>query len=330
MSKKIIAFQIFIIIVLVALLFLYKGYRAPQGDTYIVAPITATTSIPADDTKMSGFPLINPGVTANLGKHFIINFKPLEDQLRGINDRYHQKTYIYFAFLNNAAWLGFNEDKLFTAASTVKVPLAMAIMKMVEQGKLSLSQSYTLDQLDLDSHFGDLYQVGADNSFTLEELLKIMLENSDNTAMNALYKVLKLIGVDDPFGDVYNFMGWQGVTDIGQVPKYNMINLKTLSNMFIALYNAKYDNVADSQQILNYLDNSTSNDELPAGVPQDISVAHKFGVNITDQTYSDCGIVYAPNRNYLLCLGSQGAPKKTADAFMVEASKAVYQYVINN
>lgn len=328
MNKKLILAQIAILLILTALLVVYMFARGPKGNTYIVAPITATSTVPG--VASSGeYPLINAAVTADLGKHFIINFKPLEDQFKGIQTGYLDKTYVYFAYLNNAAWIGIGEDTMFTAASTIKVPLAMAIMKMVENGQLSLSQSYTLDQLDLDSNFGTLYKVGADNSFTLQQLLEIMLENSDNTAMHALIKVASLIGVDDPFGDVYSFMGW-GATDFGKTPTYNLINLKTLSNMFIALYNAKYDNADDSQTILNYLDNSVENDEIVAGVPADVSVAHKFGVNAPDKTYSDCGIVYAPNRNFLICLGIVGSDQKTADTFMAEMAKAAYDYVMNN
>jgi len=325
--KKIVITQTVFILVVAGLLAVFLYAKRPVDETYIVAPITATSSLAG--TAANGLSLINPTVTAGIGKHFIINFKPLEDQFKGIQTGYPQKTYIYFAYLNNAAWIGSGEDQMFTAASTIKVPLAMSIMKMVEEGKLSLSQGYTLDQLDLDKHFGDLYKIGANKTLTLQQLLQIMLENSDNTAMNALDKAAMLSGVDDPFADVYDSMGWGG-TNFDDKPTYNKINLKTLSNMFIALYNAKYDNAQDSQLILDYLDNSTFKDQIPAGVPNGVSVADKFGVNAGDKTFSDCGIVYAPNRNFLLCLGSVGADQKAANSFMAEISKAAYDYVVKN
>ena len=328
-NSHIIKMQIALTAALAILLIAYFFMRGPHSNTYIVAPINAGSSS-IDGSPISQYPLVNPTVSANLGKHFIIDFKSLEDQYKGIQTKYPQKTYIYFAYLNNSAWVGIHEKTMFTAASTVKVPLAMAVMKNVEEGKLSLDQSYTLDQLDLDEHFGTLYQAGADKSFTLRELLKIMLENSDNTAMNALYKALNLVGVSDPFGDVYRAMGWDYQVELGQVPKYNQINLKTLSTMFIALYNAQYDTPQDSQLILSYLDNSVFNDQIPAGVPSSVSVAHKVGMYDTDQTYSDCGIVYAPNRNFLLCVGSLGAEQKAANQFMAEVSRASYNYVMKN
>jgi beta-lactamase class A len=278
---------------------------------------------------------INPTVVSRSNKHFIINFQPLKEKIADIQKEYANKTYIYFVYLNNASWVGLNEKDKFVAASTVKVPLAMSLFKAMEDGRLKLSDNYALEELDLSGGFGDLYKVGPDAKFTVEELVKIMLEKSDNTAMTAIVNIFSKLGINDPLADVYKSMGWGDgdeilFSDLGNIPNYQEITLKVLSDMFLALYNAQYVDAAHSQQILEYLSNSSFNDKIVAGVPQDITVAHKIGVSAENQTFSDCGIVYAPNRNYLLCLGSNGADEKTAAKFMAEVSKAAYQFVINN
>lgn len=278
---------------------------------------------------------INPTVTSNLNKHFIINFKPLKEQLLTIQNKYPQKTYIYFNYLNNAVWVGLNEKDLFTAASTVKVPLAMALFKAIEEGKLKLTDSYALEELDLDKNFGELYKVGSDKQFTIEELVKIMLEQSDNTAMMAIDNIFEKIGIGDPLAEIYGFMGWESgsvelIPEIGQLPNYQKINLKILSNMFLTLYNAQYVNIEHSQKILEYLSQSPFNDKIVAGVPETIPVAHKIGISAGDETFSDCGIIYVSSCQYLLCLGSNGKDEKSANKFMAEVSKVTYQFVINN
>jgi beta-lactamase class A len=283
----------------------------------------------------SSYELINPTVTSNLNKHFIINFQPLKEKLIAIQKKYPHKTYIYFVYLNNASWVGLNEKDLFTAASTIKVPLAMALFKAVEDGKLKLTDSYALDELDLDEGFGELYKVGPDKQFTIEELVKIMLEQSDNTATRGIDNIFRKIGIEDPFVDVYQSMGWERgsmelIPEMGQAPNYQDINLKILSNMFLALYNADYVNIENSNKILSFLASSPFNEKIVAGVPEDILVAHKIGIAAGKDTFSDCGIIYAPNRHYLLCLGSNGKDEKSANKFMAEISKVVYQYVINN
>ncbi|MBI4993182.1 MAG: serine hydrolase [Candidatus Magasanikbacteria bacterium] len=284
-------------------------------------------------TTTTDAPSINNTVTANLGKHFIINFKPLKTELEKIQKSYPQKTYIYFSYLNSGSWVGLNERDEFAAASTLKVPLAMALMKAVEEKKLKLSDSYSLEELDLNQYFGDLYKAGADKEFTVEELLKIMLEQSDNTAFNAMFTIFRRIGIDNPLGEVYGFLGWElapSIPEIGETPDYSKITLKTLANLFITLYDAKYVSVEYSNKLLAYLANTPFNDKIDAGVPEDVTVAHKIGTATLSETFSDCGIVYAPNRNYLLCLGSNGGDEKRAAKFMVEVSTAVYKYVINN
>jgi beta-lactamase class A len=274
------------------------------------------------------FSFLNPTALSDLGKHYIINFKPLREELEKIQKTYPQKTYIYFLYLNNGSWIDLNERDEFTAASTVKVPLAIAFFKSVEEGKINLDDAYTMEESNLDKDFGDLYTVGSGKSFTVRELVRIMLEYSDNTAKNALLNSLKQLGIKNPLQPVYESFGW--TFDFGENPNFTKINLKTLSNMFLALYNAKYVNVEHSQQILNHLTNTPFNEKIRGGVPESVLVAHKIGVSENDETFSDCGIVYAPNRNYILCAGSNGGNEEKANEFMKIISEMVYDYVINN
>ncbi|MCX6741119.1 MAG: class A beta-lactamase-related serine hydrolase [Candidatus Parcubacteria bacterium] len=312
-------------IILGALIILVVGIIVGRLDTVLFP----TKSAPREVT------FINPAVTSNLNKHFIINFKPLKDQLTAIQAAYHQKTYIYFDYLNNASWIGLNEKDDFTAASTIKIPLAMAMFKAAEEGKIKLTDTYSLESLGLDAGDSALAHLGANKQFTVEELIRVMLQTSDNVATIALNSIFERIGIDGPFADVYSALGWENNATVlipanGQPFNYQKINLKTLSNMFLALYNASYVNIEHSQQILSYLAYSSSADKITVGTPSTILIAHKVGISTTDNTFSDCGIIYAPSRNYLLCLGSTGSDEKTANQFMTEISQAVYQFIINN
>jgi beta-lactamase class A len=254
---------------------------------------------------------------------------PLRKDLEAIRARYPQQTYVYFAYLNNSSWIGLGERDRFYAASTTKVPLAMTILKAIEDKKLVLDQEYSLDELDLSSDFGTLYQKGPDATFSIRELLDIMLKQSDDTASVALLHILNKLGIASPLDDVYNSMGWEFNT-IGTTPDYKDITLKTLSNMFISLYNASYVSIDNSQLILDDLTKTPFDDQIVAGLPAGVRVAHKIGIADQYQVYSDCGIVYIPDRNYLLCLASQGVSQKNADAFMKEVSATVFSYVNSN
>lgn len=325
--KKLVGIQIILIIVLGVMLFVYV--RSATGKQPTVALVSQSALKMSNVGNTTTVSFINPAVTADLGKHYIINFKDLRQKYLDIQKTQKQKTFVYFAYLNNSSWIGLGEKEFFPAASTIKVPLAMAMYRMEEQGRLKLDQTYTLTELDLNTQFGELYKVGADKSFTIEELISIMLQYSDNTAMEAVIHIAELVGIKDPLKDVYAAMGWE-YTSLGSATTYIDINLKTLSNMFIALYNASYVSIEHSQDILGYLSRTLFNDSITAGVPDSIPVAHKIGVNDEVKAYSDCGLVYAPSRYYILCMGSVGAEPAKANDFMKQISQATYDFVIHN
>lgn len=302
--------------------FLIAGYLI--GHFCGFSQVPPASKLVATDTSF-----INPTVTSSVGKHFIINFKPLRDEYTQIQSQYKHKTYIYFAYLPNSSWVGLGEKDLFYAASTIKVPFAMSLYRSIESGLLKPDIKYAIREEDLNYGFGDLYKKGVDNELTVDELIRLMLERSDNTAMLALRSVNDASGIGDPFINVYQAMGWD--TDLlNQNRDYVLINLKTLSNMFLSLYNATYVNVDHSNDILRHLAESPFDDKIVAGVPASVPVAHKVGIAEDIKTYSDCGIVYVPNRHYLLCLGSIGASEKDASNFMKRVSEATYRYVVNN
>ncbi|MFA6407205.1 MAG: serine hydrolase [Candidatus Paceibacterota bacterium] len=276
--------------------------------------------------------LLNPSVTANLGKHYIVNIAPLREKLVALQREYKEKTYIYFLYLNNGVWIGLNEKDVFKAASTLKVPLAMSVMKTVEDGLIDLDKPYTIEASEVDGRFGELYKKGVGNEYTLGNLMEIMLEQSDNTAANAVNDLLIRLGINDPLANVYTALGWQYLEPpvVNETPNYADINLKTLTNIFLSLYNSTYLTPAHSQQILTYLANTPFNEKIAGGVAKDIPVSHKIGISADTGTFSDCGIVYAPNRNYVLCVGTNGMSEQKANEFMEKLSSSVYTYVVNN
>jgi hypothetical protein len=74
---------------------------------------------------------------------------------------------------------------------------------------------------------------------------------------------------------------------------------------------------------------------INAGVPQGITVAHKFGERVyvekinsidieTDQLH-DCGIVYCPKGPYLICIMTKGHNFDTLKSIIKEISRIAYE-----
>lgn len=75
-------------------------------------------------------------------------------------------------------------------SSTVKVPVAIAILEEVDAGRLSLDEELTLAQTDFVDGAGDMLQHKAGERFTLATLLQKSLRDSDSTATDMLIRKL--------------------------------------------------------------------------------------------------------------------------------------------
>jgi len=82
-------------------------------------------------------------------------------------------------------------DRAFPMASTMKVPVAVHILKLVDEGKLSLRQQVTLGPEDVYPEMGgpmDLH-LTAGSAITVRDLLHMMITVSDNNATDILIRL---------------------------------------------------------------------------------------------------------------------------------------------
>ena len=96
--------------------------------------------------------------------------------------------------LQSGATARVNADQAFPMMSVFKAPVAAAVLSSIDEGKLSLQQKVTVNRADvldgsavpsIGAHFH-----GEQMTFTVEQLLKAAVSESDNTAVDALVKVV--------------------------------------------------------------------------------------------------------------------------------------------
>lgn len=88
---------------------------------------------------------------------------------------------------NNELIFAYQEDKVMTAASSVKTAFAMGLMDRIERGERRLTDVVELKEEDYENGAGKItntFKVG--DKYTLAELLYETLVTSDNTAFHAL------------------------------------------------------------------------------------------------------------------------------------------------
>jgi beta-lactamase class A len=147
----------------------------------------------------------------------------------------------------------------------------------------------------------------------------LALVDSDNTATYVIADVLD----QESFDEVYEGL------DIDFVKNDANINIspKSYTSILKALYFSAILSKEHSQEILLMLSQTRFVDKLVAGIPEDVTVAHKIGIVSNKDVFHDCGIVYVPSRPYALCMFSQATEDVTRER-MRDVSRMIYEYVI--
>ncbi|MBP6962296.1 serine hydrolase [Candidatus Saccharibacteria bacterium] len=275
----------------------------------------------AQSKKASQFPWLANRLFTPQNDDMIINFTQLRETM---NDYYNEQKIplgVYFEYLPTGASVGVKDQLQVEIGSLAKVPAVMGIYKEIEKGNLKLEDILTVKEENLDDRFGDLWKEGAGKQLTVEEAVEYTLKQSDNTAASVLTSSL----TSETLEEVFNELDLPK-TRTGPFP---VMSPKSYASVFRNLFLSAYLNNESSNAILGELTETNFNDKLPGGVPDNVKVAHKIGVfriADTQDIYSDCGIIYVPNRPYILCV-MVAAPEAVAREEIIAYSKMVYSFV---
>ena len=251
---------------------------------------------------------------------FIASYVPLKKEIQNILSTADGKFGVYFEDLEFHSWTGINERELFKPASLLKTTTVASILKEVEEGELSLNSEVKLNKDDLNYRFGDLYEKEGE-TVTIKDLIEIALVHSDNTAIKTLHTFMP----HERWVETRLAMGLP-IVSIEESENGTVLTPKEFSNIFRSLYFSGYLCRASSNWILSLLSQTDFEEGIPAGVPQNVKVAHKVGVWASEGSMHDCGIVYAENP-YLLCIMSEDTTQEEGNRVIKEISKTVYDYV---
>jgi beta-lactamase class A len=237
---------------------------------------------------------------------------------------------VYYRDLNNGPWFGYRERMRFVPASLAKVPVIIACYRQAETDPSFLSRKIVYAGLEEEAEPGFLSpetRLDRGTSYSVEELVQRTAMYSDNVAARLLARELPAVLLQE-----VNL-------DLGVDPQLSADGRLELSPLeygafFRVLYNASYLSERFSAQALEAFDRSTFELGLVAGVPEGTAVSHKFGVwerpsqgGGASLQLHDCGIVYHPQRPYLLCVMTSGENYVRLSAAIAAVSRFVYQQI---
>lgn len=237
---------------------------------------------------------------------------------------------LYFRDLLSGPVFGINELEDFSPASLLKLPIAIVYLNIAERDPSILSQKITFT--DEGFHNEQMYQPSQEiqegRVYTIEELLVAMVTKSDNIAYELLEQHLsaqpQYAGLRKEIFVELGTLSPEGLLD-------ETITVRGNASLYRVLFNSSYLTPEYSEKLLGWLTQSEFKDGLVAGVPEGITVAHKFGEREASASgikqLHDCGIVYYPGNPYLLCVMTRGKNVEELARVIAEISKKIYEEV---
>ena len=195
------------------------------------------------------------------------------------------------------AWRG---DERFVYCSTFKMYLAAAILERVQRGEERLDRAIPVTAADMVSH-APVTEPAVGSTLTIEQLMKAVVEVSDNPGANILIR--ELVGLD-ALRAWYRSIGDQSTTVDRLEPMMNRLDgdkdtitaVQSAANLHRLFIAPDSPLTADPRaRLMRWMvDSPTGADRIKAGVPAGWTVAHKTGTGGYGPT-NDIGLAYPPS-----------------------------------
>lgn len=219
----------------------------------------------------------------------------------------------YYNFVTDEHYYN-NEDNYIVAASTAKVPAAMAYIDMIEAG------TYTYDShLPFDTHYlyegaGNIANAPAQDSYAISDLLREAITHSDNTAWYTL-----VFNYPNNFGGIASYIqdriGFYDIPSYFYMDNYGSAYIYEQLLMIVAT-DPTYQPLVDLMR-------QTEPNQLFTSYIQTDRMANKYGR--IDGQVNDVGIYYENEEpQYILVAYTDGAPG--ADSFLEDLNLNVNQW----
>jgi beta-lactamase class A len=307
-------------------------YHFPNQNT------AASEVISSSDTKLSscnfkrinvqGYKFVKPILLLETDCE-AADLYPLKNQLEGIISNFQSKEIIsnasVFVFdMNRSEWTGVNDDVQFQPGSLIKVPLAISVMKKIEEKKIKLTEKIVASStLNIHQTYSS-NTIEAGKTYTIEELLKYSLAYSDNGATQLLNNYIDLTQFKKVFTDLA--IAEPNVSDLNYT-----ISAKDYSKFIRVLYNGGYIHRQHSELILKLMNESSFKDGILASLGEGAMASTKFGESKKGDMHQihETGIVYVNNTAYLITIMTEGKDVAKLPEVIKIISKNVFDKMSN-
>ena len=233
---------------------------------------------------------------------------------------------VYAWDLNDGESAALEEHRLFPAASLVKLPVLVEVLRQERLGRFSARDELVIKQ----EHWTDgsgVLQARVGDRVTIGELTELMIRESDNIAARAL---MDLVGVDE----INRRMSALGFTDTVVQPLESdsdtvrpphQTSARDMAGLLGLIATGGVVDSDTSARAVSLLEAQQANAWLADGLPWWARLAHKWG-DLANARH-DAGIVFTPRGRYVVVVMTEGMlPGESAET-IGRVSRAVFDRI---
>ena len=240
----------------------------------------------------------------------------------------------FFEDLKSGFIYGYNENVEITAAGCMKLPIAVSLIKAVENKKIDFLDKINISGEDKVYGTGIIHEFN-EREYTVFELLVAMLIQSDNTATNKIIDILTMEEINNNLKEMglNNTILNRKTTD-ERKDKDDIENITSaldLAKIWKHMYNKTYLNDENSQMLIDILTRQQIKNKLALYIPDDLKYEISSKTGDKNGVENDTELIRLPKGDFTCTILSMGIPNSVyGTVTLAKCGKMVWDNVDNN
>ena len=240
----------------------------------------------------------------------------------------------FFEDLTSGFVYGYNENVSMTAAGCMKLPIAISLIKAVEEKKADFMDKINISSADKVYGTGIIHEFN-ERDYTLFELLVIMLIQSDNTAAN---KIIDIVGMEQINEDIHT-MGLKNTklnrktTDERNknVEIENLTSAYDLCKMWKILTDESFLSKENGQMLIDILQRQQIKNKLALYIPDDLKIEISSKTGDKPGVENDTELIVLPKGKFSFTVLSKNIPNSVyGTVTLAKCGKMAWDSIMNN
>lgn len=258
-----------------------------------------------------------------------IEMVDLENSLKNLMAQYPSiQPSVYVWEYETQKFADIKADELYSAASIIKLPVLVQLFRSIEKNQLTIYDEMILNDVLRAEGSGSLQFKAENSKWTIDQLARLMITESDNSATNML---MSKIGSMTDVNQGIREWGLKHTYVNAWLPDLEGTNYTTARDIATILYNIDNPNflsVTSREKIFDYMGHVHNDRLIPAGLGAGATFLHKTGD--IGKMLGDAGIVYSPNGTKYIVVILANRPHNSilGKEFIVKASEIIYNTMV--